>query len=54
MVSGELEKLLKRYITPDIIVKAGVLENAKRAEGGTPVAEYAASCLEASERLRVR
>ncbi|MFQ9365596.1 MAG: hypothetical protein ACLS73_04730 [Bilophila wadsworthia] len=42
MVSGELEKLLKRYITPDIIVKAGVLENAKRAEGGTPVAEYAA------------
>ncbi len=39
---GELEKLLKRYITPDIIVKAGVLENAKRGEGGTPVAEYAA------------
>lgn len=39
---GELEKLLKRYITPDIVVKAGVLENAKRAEGGTSVAEYAA------------
>lgn len=39
---GELEKLLKRYITPDIMVKAGVLENAKRAEGGTSVAEYAA------------
>ena len=42
MVSGELEKLLKRYITPDIVVKAGVLENATRGEGGTPVAEYAA------------
>ena len=39
MVSGELEKLLKRYITPDIVVKAGVLENATRGEGGTPVAE---------------
>ena len=42
MVSGELEKLLKQYITPDIVVKAGVLENATRGEGGTPVAEYAA------------
>lgn len=41
-VPGELEKLLKRYITPDIVVKAGVLENATRGEGGTPVAEYAA------------
>ncbi|MFQ8888699.1 MAG: hypothetical protein ACLR7Z_10540 [Bilophila wadsworthia] len=36
MVSGELEKLLKRYITPDIVVKAGVLENATRGEGGIP------------------
>ena len=41
-LSGELEKLLKRYITPDIVVKAGVLENATRAEGGASVAEYAA------------
>ena len=41
-LSGELEKLLKRYITPDIVVKAGVLESAKRAEGGASVAEYAA------------